>query len=374
MTDLVVISLEAWDEVWRRNQYLISGLLELDPSLRVLFVEPPADPLHDLLNGRPAQGHRRSRPDAGDGRLFTYRPVKWLPRRLAPGTDDHLARRVVREAARLEMRHPLLWLNDPRTANLSIHTGWPTLYDVTDDWVAARRPDEEHRRLLAGENTLLRTAAEVVVCSPELLKRKAPQRADRPIEMIRNAVDVEAYRRPATRPIDLPAGRTAVYAGTVHADRFDVETCARAAEALRGVGSVVLVGPMLLGAADKSRLRKAGVVALGARPKDAVPGYLQHADVLIVPHLVTDFTESLDPIKLYEYQAVGKPVVSTSVSGFRDSGDDRIEVVSATQFPRAVARNAQLALQDRPASAAPDWSTRTREMQLVLRRLAEGSP
>ena len=41
MTDLVVVSLEAWDQVWRRNQHLVSRLLARDPSLRVLFVEPP---------------------------------------------------------------------------------------------------------------------------------------------------------------------------------------------------------------------------------------------------------------------------------------------------------------------------------------------
>ncbi len=40
---------------------------------------------------------------------------------------------------------------------------------------------------------------------------------------------------------------------------------------------------------------------LGARPSADVPAYLQHADVLVVPHIVTPFTDSLDPIKLYEY-------------------------------------------------------------------------
>ena len=44
MTDLVVMSLERWDDVWRRNQHLVAGLLADDPALRVLFVEPPADP------------------------------------------------------------------------------------------------------------------------------------------------------------------------------------------------------------------------------------------------------------------------------------------------------------------------------------------
>ena len=33
MTDLVVVSLEAWDDVWRRNQHLVAGLLRSDAAL-----------------------------------------------------------------------------------------------------------------------------------------------------------------------------------------------------------------------------------------------------------------------------------------------------------------------------------------------------
>ena len=41
-------------------------------------------------------------------------------------------------------------------------------------------------------------------------------------------------------------------------------------------------------------------------------------DVCIVPHKCSEFVESLNPIKLWEYLAAGKPVVSTNVAGFRD--------------------------------------------------------
>ena len=52
MTDLVVISLEVWDEVWRRNQHLIAGLLRTGRVDRVLFVEPAVDIVHDLRSRR----------------------------------------------------------------------------------------------------------------------------------------------------------------------------------------------------------------------------------------------------------------------------------------------------------------------------------
>ena len=64
------------------------------------------------------------------------------------------------------------------------------------------------------------------------------------------------------------------------------------------------------------------------RGLSAVP---DDADVIIVPHLRTPFTESLDPIKAYECRAVGRPVVATDVAGFRDLGPP-VVVAEAGEF------------------------------------------
>ncbi|GAA1058088.1 hypothetical protein GCM10017608_04910 [Agromyces luteolus] len=372
MTDLVVLSLERWDQVWRRNQHLVAGLLRTDPELRVLFVEPAADPVHDLSSRRrPATGQRVT--EVGDpaaGRLWTYRPTKWLPRRFDARADERLAAGVVHAARSLGMEHPLLWINDPGAVELAERTGWPTLYDVTDDWLAADRSEGERARAAATEARLLEVAREVVVCSPELERRKG---ATRTVTLIPNGVDAAAYRRPAPRPADLPAGRTALYLGTAHPDRIDVDLCEATARAVAAAGgTLVLVGPNLLGGAATARLEAAGAMLLGPRPSAAVVGYLQHADVLVVPHVVTPFTDSLDPIKLYEYQAVGRPVVSTPVAGFRDVADSRVTVAEAASFPGEVVAALESArpFPDGADGPASDWSERVAAMRAVLKRLA----
>ena len=110
---------------------------------------------------------------------------------------------------------------------------------------------------------------------------------------------------------------------------------------------------------------------LGARPHDDVIGYLQHADVLLVPHAVTPFTDSLDPIKLYEYAAVGRPVVSTPVAGFRDASDPRIRAASTSAFPDVVASllPARSRFPEGADDAAPDWDDRAAAMRGVIDRL-----
>src|SRR5262249_16551968 len=52
-----------------------------------------------------------------------------------------------------------------------------------------------------------------------------------------------------------------------------------------------------------------------------VPAFLLHADVLLLPHVTGAITDAMDPQKLYEYLASGRPIVATPVAGARDHGD-----------------------------------------------------
>lgn len=335
--DIIVLSLEAWDQVWRRNQYFAAGLLRADPAVRILFVEPPADPLYALARRvRPdwPRGLRSAPPITGvePGRCWLYQPTKLLPRKLDRHLDLRRAAAVLRAARRIDFVRPTIWFNDPSTAALLDLTQLPSLYDITDDWLAADRPADEHQRLIRDEHSLLTRCTEVTVCSPALAVSKG---ADRPVTLITNGVDVERYRAPTDRPADLPSGPTAVYVGTLHSDRLDIDLCVRAAQALGSGGTVVLVGPVALTPAETDRLTQGGVVLLGPRPFTEVPGYLQHADILIVPHVVDPFTDSLDPIKLYEYRSVGRPVLSTAVAGFRDRADEQILLADGADFVQA---------------------------------------
>lgn len=369
--DLVVLSLEPWDEVWRRNQYLVDGLLRADPSLRVLFVEPSNDVLHSIVSGR---GVRRGRglraADGYGGRLHLFQPDKVLPRLAGPAADAGL-RRAVRTAVRsIGMEAPVLWINDPGWAGLVAATGWPSLYDMTDDWLAADRTPRELRRIASNEALLMARCRTVVVCSAGLL---ATRGRDRTVVLIPNAVDVERYRVPRARPADLPA-LSALYLGTLHEDRLDVGLVQRSADAAASAGGrLVLVGPSALSRENADRLAgHRGVLLLGSRSWVDVPAYLQHATVLVVPHVVDGFTDSLDPIKLYEYLAVGRPIVSTPVAGFRGLDSAALTVADARLFPDAVAT---LLREDRPAVFAedvPDWAARVAAYAEVVAPLRTG--
>ena len=52
---------------------------------------------------------------------------------------------------------------------------------------------------------------------------------------------------------------------------------------------------------------------LGPKPYEDIPDYLNYADVAIIPFIKNDFTDTINPIKLYEYCSTGIGVVTTNL-------------------------------------------------------------
>ncbi len=368
--DVVCCSLEEWNDVWRRNQFLVREILKLRPDMRILFVEPPVDVLWSGLREKriPPSGARRI---VGFEPVAAYRPRKWLPRRLAAGVDDRLSRRVEVRAKRLGLRHPVLWLNDTSYAALAERTGWPVVYDITDDWTLAPRSERETERQVSNDRRVMRLADEVVVCSPALV---ATRGASRPVRLIPNGVDVEHFQVARERPRDLPSGRVVLYTGTAAPDRLDVALCGDLARGLPADATLVFVGPNACSPQVTRGLVESGAVFLGARPYADIPAYMQHSEVIVVPHAVTPFTESLDPIKAREVLAAGRPCVATPVAGFRDLGDPVI-VAAREEFTPKVIEALKSGADRRPRSfgltqADVSWRARAADFLAAMDRAA----
>ncbi len=114
--------------------------------------------------------------------------------------------------------------------------------------------------------------------------------------------DVEAFRA-AGRPI-------AGYYGAL-AEWFDYELLDEAAR-LRPDWSFLLIGPMYdQSLQGRPMLKRGNVRWIGPRDYHLLPGYLSLFDVATIPFRINDITTATSPLKLYEYFAGGKPVVTT---------------------------------------------------------------
>jgi teichuronic acid biosynthesis glycosyltransferase TuaH len=363
LRELVVCALDAWDDVWIRNEPLADGLLRRCPALRILFVEPPTDPTYDLAHLR-LPVSPRMRGLRSDGRLHALRPLKLLPRRLGLLSDRLLLDQVIHATRRLGFTRPTLCVNDVTYAPLIRRTGWPTVYDVSDDWLLAPFRPREIAWLRRLDALALAKAHDLVVCSPA---RAASRGEGRPVTLVPNAVNVEHFQRPQPRPRDLPPAPTAVYVGTLHEARLDVELVIELARSLTAL-SVVLVGPDALTAGARHRLRdEPNIYLLGSRSHANVPANLQHADVVFVPHLINAFTESLDPVKAYECLAIDTLTVATPVAGFRELVG-AVTLAPRGSFVDAVHAGLAAGIPRSASAPVPTWDDRAADFERGLMR------
>jgi hypothetical protein len=74
-------------------------------------------------------------------------------------------------------------------------------------------------------------------------------------------------------------------------------------------------------------------------------------------------------LKLYEYLAVGRPIVSTPVAGFVDAGP-QVVVARDADFVAALSEG-QTALEDSVRPVAVDWADRVAAVRHALDRTAD---
>lgn len=378
---LIFVSLESWDAVWRRNQFICHELVRRNPGLTILFVEPARDVSNTLRTKRWHQlKGKRVRQAFSGGNIFCLRPLKWLPGSLPGGrkfNEWHLRRQIKTQMKRLRMNGALLWVNAHQACHLAgtLETQG-LIYDITDDWTSFGSMSE---RLVtqAQDAMLCRQADAVIVCSQRLyeLKRAFHER----VHLIPNGVDAAYYRRVLDGTGPLPAAAAQWekpvfgYVGTVHHQRVDVPLVTQVA-GLMTRGSIVLIGPSHLDSSQADSLLRTGRVHfVGAVPYREVPEYMRAFDVCMVPHVVSAFTESLNPIKLWEYLAAGKPIVSTDIAGFRDFPQHVSIAKTALEFLKAC-ESALHESHEKPSSrrdeaAKHGWTSRVELVEEVIGRV-----
>lgn len=89
--------------------------------------------------------------------------------------------------------------------------------------------------------------------------------------------------------------------------------------------SIVLIGPVARLAEVKKIKNIPNIYLLGRKPYTVLPSYVKAFDVCINPYVLNETAENCSPLKLYDYLASGKPVVSVDMPEAREF-EDFIEI------------------------------------------------
>jgi teichuronic acid biosynthesis glycosyltransferase TuaH len=327
---IVFISLEPWNEIWRRNQFLCDGLMRRSECTQILFVQPSYDNSYAVRSRNFAKFQLSASLASGgyEDRLQLFTPTKWFPNAWPLGrklNEFSLVKQVKGALVSLGWSATHLWINQHEAACLlDTEIAAQFIYDITDDWTKFSGNQNHLELVQTQDHKLCSEASQVIVCSDQLFADKCGVVKSNCLHLIPNGVHVEHYQEVMDQSKSLNAvtqnWKKPVfgYTGTIHGDRVDVELVSQIANG-NPQATIAMVGPNLLEVDDRLTLSKfSNIVFTGAKPYSELPEIMRAFDVCIVPHLVTPFTESLNPIKLWEYLAAGKPIVSTNVAGFRD--------------------------------------------------------
>ena len=95
---------------------------------------------------------------------------------------------------------------------------------------------------------------------------------------------------------------------------FDYEMLKYLAEQ-RPEYNIVLLGIKYDDSFDKAGLNKySNIYFLGSKSYEVLPNYASKFTVCTIPFLINDITQATSPLKLFEYMALGKPIVTTSMN------------------------------------------------------------
>jgi glycosyltransferase involved in cell wall biosynthesis len=352
---------------------------------RVLFVEIPRA-LHSLVSD-PA-GTRRALLRLGrvrqvpDGPLV-YTPFPVLPIYYNPAINavnqPMLLCYLHRTLARLDWQPDVLWTYWPHTAYLVGRLGEQVaVYHCIDDFAAVGYPLTTRGAIARMEAEQCRKVDLIFTRTTGLAAAKRQLNPN--THLLPGGVDTVRFDpgRVAVPPADvaaLPCPRVGLV-GTID-DRVDVGLLAYCARSL-SEAAFVFVGPVKQHRVDVSPLEDLpNVHLLPPCPHSEVPATVAVLDVCLIPYRVNPYTEGLSPIKLYEYLAMGKPVVATDLPYLRREAEHICIAYSPEEFVAAVREalarpsTAEERSRWRAAAESYSWERQVDEIERQLTLLLE---
>jgi glycosyltransferase involved in cell wall biosynthesis len=259
------------------------------------------------------------------------------------------------------------------------------IYHVIDDYLSYRlyRGLIFRQRFRADERNMLKIADLVLVTSRSLYEKY--HYLHKNTHYLPNASEVEEYLKKKSSVIEeleLPTERPIVgFIGGIEKYRFDLGLLEYLARKLKEA-NFVLVGPIGITSSVSGKIlpRRQNIFYLGYKNFSKLPAYVDRFDVGIIPYKENRYGKMCFPIKVFEYLALGKPVVTTKLLALTDlekkgliyMAKNKEEFVNCIK--RALQEKSSLLKKARIKEARKNsWSKRVDDYLLVINKFIRKS-
>jgi glycosyltransferase involved in cell wall biosynthesis len=394
---ILCIATDDWYSLWRPIQQTMSRFV---PQNRVIYFDPGRNPersaLSEMLDNLP--NYWRLHPKVVQENLIVIPTPSSLPhaRRLLPRSmlrvtmpmvikinAQILIRHVRRTMKALEIRSPILWLYEPYQIDLIGKFGEKLSCYHNYDEFANFTHNSRIRELVRHLDDQLCSRVDVVFTTSR--SQGEHRRAFNPNTYCTpNGVDFDLFNKALNPETPIPsdiAGLKKPVIGFVGwlGYQMDLDLLLSIAEVYSDC-SLAFVGPDVMPNNAKHRRLQAmpNVHFLGQKALGSLPEYLKAIDVALIPYLLEGYVLTAYPLKLHEYLAAGRAIVSTALPELRPYShvvriaETHGEFIS--QIREALQNHSPQAIAARVAVARENtWDNRVADMHRVLQPLLSGS-
>tara|TARA_A100001037_G_scaffold272239_1_gene268263 strand:- start:662 stop:1852 length:1191 start_codon:yes stop_codon:yes gene_type:complete len=327
--DILILSTQDWDALPTRKHHWARKLASR--GNRVVYVEQQMHILGwlaDIGNHPKRLWSWMNGPRIVSDGLWVFTLPIVLPFfqvfRLVNSLNNVLLSPIIRWALlRIGFDIDVLWVYTPHSAGLIGRLGEEfVVYECVDDFTATRGLVRSST-IGALEQDLLSMVDQVIVTHAGLQQAKSG--ISRRLALIPNGADLKHFSLavhqdtvPPKEVSGLPKPVIGFHGWIQYWIDFDL--IAYAARK-RPDWSFVFIGPIEpLARVNKVR-SLSNVYFLGKMPYENIPALIAGFDVCINPFVIDKLSDTVSPIKLYEYLASGKPVVSVDMPAAREFAD-----------------------------------------------------
>lgn len=257
-----------------------------------------------------------------------------------------------------------------------------TVFDAVDNWIEHPSFKNYKKRLKENYQIISQKSDLIFVVSDNLLAFFKSFGRQKDLYWISNGVDNEHFRQSIIKPNDLKKIPRPIigYVGIIQ-QRLDIDLLDYLAQK-NPDKSFVLIGPLWpvyfrhwrRPAVEIKRLKKhRNVYLLGARPYALTPAYIKSFDVAISPHKLDSFIKSTNSLKILEYLACGRPVVTTPTSGAERFSHLVYIAIDYEDFDKKInqallkTNDVKLRQQMAEQMEQQDWSIKFKEIMKIIK-------
>ena len=382
--DAIIFSTADWNNpIWTNKQHTACGLAKL--GIRVMYVESlglrtPGINTRDCLRILRRLKAWLKGPVLVRENIWVLSPIVIPIQRdnsLVKKLNDSILRLTInKHSKKLKFDAPMIWTYHPYAIDVIKELGYKKLiYPCVDDLSVV--PGVDTLSFKKKEYELLLQVDHVFTTSEKL--KKACMKFTDNVSYFPNVTDFKHFSLPTNiAPIrellaDIPKPRIC-YHGVLSDYKIDFNLIKTIIHA-RPDWNWIFIGEEREGQRSKVILELRScpnVHFLGAKKYTELPNYLAEMDLGVLPLLRNEYTESMFPMKYFEYLAAGLPVVSTDVAFTNQVCEGMIKTRDAVEFMDGISqqlKRGRLTFEESKQLVGENtWEKRLKKMMYIITR------